>query len=196
MAKTLNIIRYPHPTLRYRSKTIQRVDADLKSLVAEMFELMYEHNGVGLAANQVDLPLRVFVANPAGKRGEGEEFVCINPELNLPKGNESDREGCLSLPEIFGEVQRATKVKLNAYDLSGNLIQRDLEGFLARIVQHEIDHLNGVFFFDRMTSNDRVELESSLKSFENEFRDQQKKGEMPADDELVARLANWETRYA
>jgi len=196
VAKTLNIIRYPHPTLRYRSKTIQRVDADLKSLVAEMFELMYEHNGVGLAANQVDLPLRVFVANPAGKRGEGEEFVCINPELNLPKGNESDREGCLSLPEIFGEVQRATKVKLNAYDLSGNLIQRDLEGFLARIVQHEIDHLNGVFFFDRMTSNDRVELESSLKSFENEFRDQQKKGEMPADDELVARLANWETRYA
>ena len=196
MAKTLNIIRYPHPTLRYRSKTIQRVDADLKSLVAEMFELMYEHNGVGLAANQVDLPLRVFVANPAGKRGEGEEFVCINPELNLPKGNESDREGCLSLPEIFGEVQRATKVKLNAYDLSGNLIQRDLEGFLARIVQHEIDHLDGVFFFDRMTSNDRVELESSLKSFENEFRDQQKKGEMPADDELVARLANWETRYA
>ena len=196
MAKTLNIIRYPHPTLRYRSKTIQRVDADLKSLVAEMFELMYEHNGVGLAANQVDLPLRVFVANPAGKRGEGEEFVCINPELNLPKGNESDREGCLSLPEIFGEVQRATKVKLNAYDLSGNLIQRDLEGFLARIVQHEIDHLNGVFFFDRMTSNDRVELESSLKSFENEFRDQQKSGEMPADDELVARLANWETRYA
>jgi len=196
VAKTLNIIRYPHPTLRYRSKTIQRVDADLKSLVAEMFELMYEHNGVGLAANQVDLPLRVFVANPAGKRGEGEEFVCINPELNLPKGNESDREGCLSLPEIFGEVQRATKVKLNAYDLSGNLIQRDLEGFLARIVQHEIDHLNGVFFFDRMTSNDRVELESSLKSFENEFRDQQKSGEMPADDELVARLANWETRYA
>ena len=196
MAKTLNIIRYPHPTLRYRSKTIQRVNADLKSLVAEMFELMYDHNGVGLAANQVDLPLRIFVANPAGKRGEGEEIVCINPELNLPKGNESDREGCLSLPEIFGEVKRAAKVKLNAYDLSGNLIQRDLDGFLARIVQHEIDHLNGLFFFDRMTSNDRLELESPLKSLENEFRNLQKSGEMPSDDELVARLANWESRYA
>jgi len=196
VAKTLNIIRYPHPTLRYRSKTIQRVDADLKSLVAEMFELMYDHNGVGLAANQVDLPLRVFVANPTGKRGEGEELVCINPELNLPKGNESDREGCLSLPEISGEVRRAAKVKLNAYDLSGNLIQRDLDGFLARIVQHEIDHLNGVFFFDRMTANDRLELESPLKSLENEFRGLQKSGELPSDEELVARLANWESRYA
>jgi len=196
VAKTLNIIRYPHPTLRYRSKTIQRVDADLKSLVAEMFELMYDHNGVGLAANQVDLPLRVFVANPTGKRGEGEELVCINPELNLPKGNESDREGCLSLPEISGEVKRAAKVKLNAYDLSGNLIQRDLDGFLARIVQHEIDHLNGLFFFDRMAANDRLELESPLKSLENEFRNLQKSGELPSDEELVARLANWESRYA
>lgn len=196
MARTLNIIRYPHPTLRYRSKTIQRVDAELKSLVAEMFELMYEHNGVGLAANQVDLPLRVFVANPTGKRGEGEEIVCINPELNLPKGNESDREGCLSLPEIFGEVKRAAKVKLSAYDLSGNLIQRDLEGFLARIVQHEIDHLNGVYFFDRMSEHDRKELETPLKSLENEFRSRQESGEMPADEELVARLANWESRYA
>jgi len=196
VARTLNIIRYPHPTLRYRSKTIQRVDAELKSLVAEMFELMYEHNGVGLAANQVDLPLRVFVANPTGKRGEGEEIVCINPELNLPKGNESDREGCLSLPEIFGEVKRAAKVKLSAYDLSGNLIQRDLDGFLARIVQHEIDHLNGVYFFDRMSEHDRKELETPLKSLENEFRSRQESGEMPPDDELVARLANWESLYA
>ncbi len=76
---SLSIVHYPHPTLRYRSKTIRRVDKELKAIVAEMFELMYEHNGVGLAANQVDLPLRIFVANPAGKRGEGEELVCINP---------------------------------------------------------------------------------------------------------------------
>lgn len=196
MAKTLSIVRYPHPTLRYPSKTIQRVDSALKSLVAEMFELMYEHNGVGLAANQVDLPLRIFVANPAGKKGEGEELVCINPELNLPKGHEVDREGCLSLPEIFGDVKRATKVKLNAYDLSGNLIQRDLEGFLARIVQHEIDHLNGVYFFDRMLDESRLVLKSKLQVLEDEFRDLQQNGEVPADEELVARLANWESRYA
>jgi len=196
VAKTLSIVRYPHPTLRYTSKTVQRVDSDFKTLIAEMFELMYEHNGVGLAANQVDLPLRVFVANPAGKKGEGEEIVCINPELNLPKGNEIDREGCLSLPEIFGDVKRATKVKLNAYDMSGNLIQRDLDGFLARIVQHEIDHLNGVYFFDRMIDGSRLALESKLKVLEDEFRDLQQSGELPADEELVARLAMWESRYA
>jgi peptide deformylase len=196
VAKTLSIIRYPHPTLRYRSKTIQRVDAALKSLVSEMFDLMYEHNGVGLAANQVDLPLRIFVANPAGKRGEGEEIVCINPEVNLPKGSEGDREGCLSLPEVFGEVRRPAKLKFSAYDLTGNLIQRDLEGFLARIVQHEIDHLNGVFFFDRMDQAGRAELEPKLKALETNFRELQQKGEIPNDDELVARLSHWESRYA
>lgn len=196
MVKTLSIIRYPHPTLRYCSKTIQRVDKDLKSLIAQMFDLMYEHNGVGLAANQVDLPLRVFVANPKGKRGEGEEIVCINPELNLPRGNEADREGCLSLPEIYGEVRRPAKVKLTGYDLTGNLIQRDLDGFLARIVQHEIDHLNGKFFFDRMPENDLADLHPKLKVLENDFRNQQSIGELPPDEELIARLADWVSRYA
>jgi len=192
---SLSIIRYPHPTLRYRSKTIRRVDNELKSIVAQMFDLMYEHNGVGLAANQVDLPLRIFVANPAGKRDEGEEIVCINPELNLPKGSESDREGCLSLPEIFGEVKRPSKVKLSAYDLSGNAIERPLEGFLARIVQHEIDHLNGVFFFDRMTADGRADLARQLEELEFEFRSQQANGSMLPDDELVRRLADWESKY-
>jgi len=192
---SLSIIRYPHPTLRYRSKTIRRVDNELKSIVAQMFDLMYEHNGVGLAANQVDLPLRIFVANPAGKRDEGEEIVCINPELNLPKGSESDREGCLSLPEIFGEVKRPSRVKLSAYDLSGNAIERTLEGFLARIVQHEIDHLNGVFFFDRMTPDGRDELSTQLEELESEFRSQQANGSMLPDEELVRRLADWESKY-
>lgn len=196
MTTTLNIIRYPHPTLRYTSKTIQRVDAELKTLVAQMFDLMYEHNGVGLAANQVDLPLRIFVANPTGKRGEGEEIVCINPELNLPRGVETDREGCLSVPQIYGEVNRAVKVKFNAYDLAGNLIQRDLDGFLARIVQHEVDHLNGVYFFDRMTDEGRAELQTHLQAMESEFREQQSQGQIPPDSELVARLAQWESRYA
>jgi peptide deformylase len=193
---SLSIIRYPHPTLRHRSKTIQRVDRDLKSLVAQMFDLMYEHNGVGLAANQVDLPLRIFVANPAGKRGEGEEIVCINPELNFPKGNQSDREGCLSLPEIFGDVRRPERISLSAYDLSGNPIERKLDGFLARIVQHEIDHLNGVFFFDRMSEDDVEQLRVPLEELESEFRGKQSTGEIPADEELIRRLADWESRYA
>jgi peptide deformylase len=196
VVKTLSIIRYPHPTLRYCSKTIQRVDSELKALVAQMFQLMYEHNGVGLAANQVDLPLRVFVANPSGKPDEGEEIVCINPELNLPKGSERDREGCLSLPEIYGQVARPAKVRLTGYDLSGNLIERNLEGFLARIVQHEIDHLNGKYFFDRMADDDRGLLAPQLRILEKEFQSQQAQGNLASDDELIARLGEWESRYA
>lgn len=193
---SLSIIRYPHPTLRHRSKTIQRVDKDLKNLVSQMFDLMYEHSGVGLAANQVDLPLRIFVANPAGKRDEGEEIVCINPELNFPKGNLSDREGCLSLPEIFGDVRRPERISLSAYDLSGNPIERKLEGFLARIVQHEIDHLNGVFFFDRMSEGDAEQLRVPLEELESDFRGKQATGEIPPHEDLMRRLAEWESRYA
>jgi peptide deformylase len=193
---SLSIVHFPHPVLRYTSKTIRKVDKDLRNLVAEMFDLMYEHNGVGLAANQVDLPLRIFVANPSGKRGDGEELVVINPELNLPKGHETEREGCLSLPKISGMVQRPERVSLSAYDLTGNPIERKLDGFLARIVQHEIDHLNGLFFFDRMSEDNMAELIEPLEELDIEFRAKQKGGAIPADEELVKRLAQWETRYA
>jgi len=192
---SLSIVHYPHPTLRYRSKTIRRVDKDLKAIVAEMFELMYEHNGVGLAANQVDLPLRIFVANPAGKRGEGEELVCINPELNFPKGSASDREGCLSLPGLYGDVKRPEQIQLSAYDLVGNPIERKLDGFLARIIQHEKDHLDGVFFFDRMAEAHRDELSDDLDELESDYRSKQASGAIPVDDAIIRRLAQWETRY-
>lgn len=192
---SLSIVRYPHPTLRYRSKNVQRVDRELKTLVAQMFELMYEHQGVGLAANQVDLPLRIFVANPTGKRGEGEELVCINPELNFPKGSETEREGCLSLPGLYGEVKRPAQIQLSAYDLQGNAIERKLDGFLARIVQHEKDHLDGVFFFDRMSEEQRWELDDELEEMEAAARRQQASGEQPPDEEILARLSQWEQRY-
>lgn len=192
---SLSIVRYPHPTLRHRSKTVQRVDKELKAIVAQMFELMYEHSGVGLAANQVDLPLRIFVANPAGKRGEGEELVCINPELNFPKGSESDREGCLSLPGIYGDVKRPEQIQLSAYDLAGNPIERKLDGFLARIIQHEKDHLDGVFFFDRMTEEQRGELAEELEELESDYRRMRASGAMPSDEDVITALAQWETRY-
>lgn len=193
---SLSIVYYPHPVLRYPSKTIRRVDRELKNVVDEMFDLMYSHNGVGLAANQVDIPLRIFVANPAGKRGEGEEMVCINPELNFPKGSEGDREGCLSLPELSGMVKRPERIQLSAYDLAGNPIERKLDGLLSRIVQHEIDHLNGLYFFDRMSDEDRGELTQGLEELESDFRARQASGSIPDNDELVARFAQWETRYA
>ncbi|WP_164101718.1 peptide deformylase [Candidatus Laterigemmans baculatus] len=192
----LQIIPYPHPTLRHKSKPIRRVDAELKRIAAEMLELMYEARGVGLAANQVDLPLRLFVANPSGVRGEGEELILINPVLQRPKGSESAEEGCLSLPGLYGNVIRSKEVRLSAYDISGNPIERRVEGFLARVLQHENDHLDGVLFFDRISEQAREDLYEPLEELEIEFRTRQEEGTVPPDAELIARLAEWEQRYA
>ncbi|TWT49135.1 Peptide deformylase [Rubripirellula amarantea] len=191
----LSVITYPHPTLRIKSKPIRRVDAELKEIVAQMFELMYEHKGVGLAANQVDLPLRLFVANPAGEKGEGEEFVIINPELQLPKGNETSQEGCLSLPGLYGQVKRPKSIRLSAYDLQGNPIEGTFDGFLGRIFQHENDHLDGVMFFDRMSAEARRDLEDAMDTLETDFRSKQGTGSIPDDETLVKRLSTWHEKY-
>jgi len=193
---SLQVIKYPHPTLRHRSKPIRRVDQELKSLAAEMLDLMYAHEGVGLAANQVDLPLRIFVCNPTGKRDEGEELVLINPLIQRPKGNEAAQEGCLSLPGMYGQVKRPKTVRLSAYDLQGNAIERTVDGFLARVIQHENDHLDGVLFFDRMTEEALREFDGQLAEFTADYQSQQKSGGIPSDDELIGRLAQWEQRYA
>ena len=193
---SLRIVHYPHPILRYQSKPIRRVDGELKSAAAEMLDLMYEYEGVGLAANQVNLPLRIFVANPSGTRGDGEELVVLNPELQLPKGTEVDREGCLSLPGLFAEVRRAKQIYLSGYDLQGNVIERQLDGFLARIVQHEVDHLNGKFFFDRLTDEQLRDLESGMDELVSEYRSQQVSGVAVSDEQTVQDLLAWESRYA
>lgn len=191
----LKIIPYPHPTLRHKSKPIRRVDSQLKEIAAEMLELMYEANGVGLAANQVDLPIRMFVANPTGKKGEGEELVVINPVLQRPKGSEAAEEGCLSLPGLYGSVVRPKEIQLSAYDLSGQPIERKVDGFLARVLMHEFDHLDGVLFFDRMPENAREGLGGALEELELDFRSKQKSGSIPDDETLLGRLAEWEQRY-
>jgi len=193
---SLRIVHYPHPILRYQSKPIRRVDGELKAAAAEMLDLMYEYEGVGLAANQVNLPLRIFVANPSGTRGDGEELVVLNPELQLPKGTEVDREGCLSLPGLFAEVRRAKQIYLSGYDLQGNVIERQLDGFLARIVQHEVDHLNGKFFFDRLTDEQLRDLESGMDELVSEYRSQQVSGVAASDEQTVQDLLAWESRYA
>ena len=138
----MEIITHPHPTLKHQSKPILRINAELKAIVAEMFELMYEAKGVGLAANQVNLPLRVFVANPSGSRGEGEEFVFINPVISKGTGNEVADEGCLSLPGVYGPVNRSKSIHVEAFSIDGEAISLDLEDFMARVVQHETDHLD------------------------------------------------------
>lgn len=191
----LSIIPHPHPTLRVCSRPIRRVDAQLRSLVAEMLELMYEADGVGLAANQVNLPLRLFVANPTGDRESGEEWVLINPEIQSPKGNETAQEGCLSLPGIYGNVKRPKTIRISAYDLKGNSIEREVDGFLARVIQHENDHLNGVLFFDRMSEEAKRDIVDRIEELETVFRSKQGSGGIPSDTELLEQLEPWYQRY-
>lgn len=191
----LSIISYPHPTLRIRSKPIRRVNKELRNIAAQMLDLMYEAEGVGLAANQVNLPIRIFVANPAGERGDGEELVLLNPELQLPKGNVTGQEGCLSLPGIYGQVKRPKSIRLSAFDIQGNPVDRVVDGFLARVIQHENDHLDGVMFFDRMTEEAKREIDDQLHELETVFESKQNTGGIPNNEQLIAELDPWYEKY-
>jgi peptide deformylase len=189
----LQVIHYPHPTLRHPSKPLKRVDAELRKIIAEMFDLMYEHEGVGLAANQVDLPYRLFVANPEGDRDAKEtEYVFINPVLSAGRGQAEDEEGCLSIPGVYAPVTRNTTIKVQAYDLAGNEITTDAEDLLARILQHETDHLDGTLFIDRLGPAQLTALRDKLEEFELVFQSRRDTGEIADAEKLAARLAELE----
>ncbi len=192
---SLSIITFPHPGLRYVAKPIRRVDAELKRVAARMFELMYEHRGVGLAATQVNLPLRMFIMNPTGEQGKGVEYVVINPVLSRPRSNEEAEEGCLSLPNVHGNVIRAKTIHLNGFDLTGTEIKTDLTSFEARIVQHEVDHLDGTLFIDRLKEGAVMEEAAELETLSLEFQSKQRQGAIASDAELLEGLAAWESRY-
>jgi peptide deformylase len=190
---SLQIIHYPHPALRHPSKPLKRVDAELRSVVAEMFDLMYEHEGVGLAANQVDLPYRLFVANPEGSPdAKDAERVFINPVLSLPRGQSEDDEGCLSIPGVYAPVIRNETVKIQAYDLAGNEFTAELSGLMARILQHETDHLDGKLFIDRLSPTQLAAIRDKLEEFELVFHSRTETGEMPSVDQIAARLLKLE----
>jgi peptide deformylase len=190
------IITYPHPTLRRVSKPLKRVDSTLRTKIREMFDLMYAAKGIGLAANQVDMPLRLFVLNLEAKP-EGEEMVFINPVISLPRGgSEEMEEGCLSLPGLYGPVVRPKQVRISAYSLEGKEIQADVSGLFARCVQHELDHLDGVLFPDRMSATARADIAEGLEEFEAEFRTLRETGGVPSDDQIAKQWAEWEHRYA
>lgn len=192
---TLRVIHYPHPTLRRPSKPLRRVDAELHGMIRQMFDLMYskEHRGIGLAANQVDLPYRLFVANLSSDPDlRDEEFVFINPVLSLPKGSEEAEEGCLSLPGLYGTVRRPEKITITAYNLAGEEIAYTLDGLFSRVVQHETDHLDGKLFIDRLPPTALLAIKDELSEFEAEFESQRARGEIPGDNEIAARLEELE----
>lgn len=191
----LKIVTYPHPALRRRAKPVTRINAQLRELVREMFSLMYDAHGIGLAANQVDVPLRLFVVNLAGQPDEGEERVYLNPEISRPKGSDEKEEGCLSLPETYAPVRRPERVVLTAVDLSGQVIQEELSGLHARVVQHETDHLDGILFVDRLAPTVARSVLDRLRDFEEDYQQGRDYGANPSEATIAERWGEWERRF-
>ncbi|MDG2538625.1 peptide deformylase [Dyella jiangningensis] len=157
----LTIIEFPDPRLRTKAEPVRVFDADLKQFVADMFETMYEANGVGLAATQVNVHQQVLVADMSEERNE--PLVLINAQIVEKDGAQVYQEGCLSFPGIYADVTRALKVKVKAQDVDGNTIEREFEGPLAVCIQHEMDHLAGKVFVDYLSPLKRSMLLKRLE---------------------------------
>lgn len=144
------VVIYGDPVLRRKADEVTSFDDSLRTLVGDLYETMRAYNGVGLAANQVGVAQRVFVLDVPVGEGARERFAVVNPVLDRREGKEAGEEGCLSMPGIYEDVVRATQLRLRGFDEHGRPIERIVEGFLARAVQHETDHLDGVLFTDRL----------------------------------------------
>jgi peptide deformylase len=189
----VRVIKYPHPTLRHKSRELKRVDAELRKAIAEMFELMYFHKGIGLAANQVDLPYRLFVLNVSGDAAnKEEEHVMINPTILKFSGNVEAEEGCLSIPEIYAPVRRSERIVAVAYNLAGEETQYEADGLFARAFQHENDHIDGKLFIDRVSPSHLLNIKDDLLDLEAEFAGDRERGVIPDDKQIAARLAELE----
>ena len=160
---TRRILTYGAPILRQPTRRVTDLDGDLQRLIDDMVETMYAAPGLGLAANQVGSPHRLFVANPAENRDPAKLLVMLNPELVETEGEILFEEGCLSIPDFREDVRRARRVLLRGIDRNGLPLEVEGEQVLARIFQHEMDHLNGLFFVDRLSPAKRFLLGKKLR---------------------------------
>jgi peptide deformylase len=191
----MKIVHYPHPALRHPAKPVASIDKDLHLQIGRMMELMYDAKGLGLAAPQVALPFQLLVMNVTGDPTKPEcEEVYLNPVIVERRGTVDDEEGCLSFPGLYQKIRRAKTIKIHAYDLKGQLIEKVVSELEARAWQHEIDHLNGVLFIDKMGAIARLTSRTAVKNFERAFRQAQERGEIPADVEIEKLLAALESQ--
>jgi peptide deformylase len=179
----LPIVKYGNPILRAKGKRIEQVDERIRSLAADMLETMHAANGIGLAAQQVGAALQLTVLDvsqvedrPSTMKLNGTEvdpvgampLVLLNPKIRVDEQVASGNEGCLSFPDITAEIDRAISVEVEALTLDGETVRIEAAGLLARALQHEVDHLNGVLFIDRMSSVAKASLSSRLKRLQKE----------------------------
>lgn len=183
-AVILHIVKCGHPVLREKGKRIERVTPELRQLVADMIETMYAANGVGLAAQQVGRPLLLAVIDIRNSEqpselwrdGQRQEIaahmpmVLVNPRITASEGEQTSDEGCLSVPEITANIRRAARVRVEAQDLDAKPLCFEATGLLARAVQHELDHLNGILFLDRMDAAARIGYSGKIKELQKQTR--------------------------
>ncbi len=174
----LQITKLGHPVLRAKAEPVAAIDDVVRDLAADMLESMYAHDGCGLAANQVGVARRLIVIDtreahkrPSVLRMGGKSrpvhkhmpMILINPELELLPARETGSEACLSIPGIHGDVDRAQTVRVRAVDLEGQALEFEAEGLLSRALQHEVDHLDGVLFIDRLDAEERKRVADELR---------------------------------
>ena len=174
----LEITEHGHPALRTKGRRVEKIDAHIEELAADMIESMRDAEGIGLAAQQVGLPLQFFVLEvpqmkdrPSAMRIQGEPadfealmpMVLIDPEVETFGEVVAESEGCLSFPDLRGDVARPLSVRVKARALDGSLIEFEADGLLARAVQHEFDHLQGILFIDRLEPEDFADLPEDVR---------------------------------
>ncbi len=178
----LDIVQYGEPVLRKKCVSVSQVDSELEKLVADMIETMEDAEGIGLAAPQIGVDIRLAVVDVSPDpesvsffKVDGEDaemadhmpLVFINPELELSGPKESESEGCLSIQEVRAKVNRPTVVKARLPQLDGSVKVIESDGLLARAIQHEVDHLNGILFTDRLSTTGKTRLRKKLKELAN-----------------------------
>ncbi len=162
----LNILHFPDPRLRTIAEAVTNFDEDLKTLVSDMFETMYEAPGIGLAATQVDVHKRLLVMDVSEDKNDPK--VLINPEILEAEGEEEMDEGCLSVPGYYETVRRADKIRIRAQDVNGDFFEIKTDGLEAVCIQHEMDHLQGKLFVDYISSLKRDRIRKKLEKLKKQ----------------------------
>lgn len=166
------ITRFPAPVLGQRAKPVEKIDDSIHALADKMMDLMVQYKGVGFAAPQAGVSLRIFVASSDGTKENAK--VYINPVITPSGKLETAEEGCLSLPGIWGKIRRYSKCSIKAQDLNGKEFSEEAEGLLARIFQHECDHLDGLLVADKLSTVAKIAARKKLKQLREEYEQNKK----------------------
>lgn len=164
----LPIVKEPRPILHKKAVPVSKITPEIRKLIVDMIETMHAAEGVGLAANQVDSPLNILIVSPDGKRGK--ELVLLNAILTERRGRHRSPEGCLSLPGVSSEVTRSAEVTATGLDREGKPVTVHAKGLLAKILQHEVDHLTGKLYVARLLPWERVEVVGRYKKLVEELK--------------------------